>query len=169
MKNIAIKTIMTPLLVASAVSASICSGYSSNIGAYDLPHRTGYYTFISRGNTYSNGTDYEVGRTIMWNDWEDYDFYKSHLIDCTIRNIQPHNDYDYERNPRSCYELSIHCTVSEKTQFYSEGVTYSQLRGYRYDGTLKWTREKPGSTDISCYAKSGMYVVSRVNNPASCK
>ena len=126
-----------------------------------LPTKSGRYYAYDNDLKYSDGTDIEVGKSYMYTSWKDTKWYNYHYISCKITDIDTIDD--------SLYVLRLYCTVEERTQFYLSDVTYYDLNGYRTDGTLKWSRDEVGSTDIHCYNKSGMSVVKRVNDPYYCK
>ena len=109
---------------------------------------------------------YNIGDNLTLNTWNNsYDSVECHII---------HTDFHYDEKKcwkfgSSCFEYTLNCTVKARIQFYAAGVKYTDKKGYRTDGTLKWSRDKAGSTDIYCYNKSGMSVVKRVNDPYYCK
>ena len=149
------------LITIMLLSTLACA---SRLDSYTLPTKSDRYTAYVNDLKYSDGTDIEVGKFFMYNAWEDYTWYKYNWISCKITDIK--SEYDtYQQE----YDLTLDCTVEERTQFYLSDVTYYDLNGYRTDGTLKWSRDKAGSTDIYCYNKSGMYVIKRVNDPYYCK
>lgn len=170
MRNISVRIILAVLLVASVAGAYECDKYYSTVNGVNPPKYSGTYRYIGNAPTTSSS----VGDEIQFPNWPNLRFYQEHYISCKITDIEEHYDYgdlDYitqKPKKRYCREFTLYCDVSEKTQFYSAGVTYSQLSGYRSNGTLKWKREKEGSTDIFCYGKSGLYVVKRVNDPSYC-
>lgn len=159
------------MLISIAIHcvAGPCDYWNDNFPSYFPPTKSGTYTQISSTNTYSDGTIKSVGKGIMFPSWEDTDFYKQHWISCSITDIEHKSQYNEYSGYESCYVYTINCSVSERTQFYAANVSYTTLQGYRDDGTRKWSRDEPGSTDISCYNNTGMYVTKRVNDPYYCK
>ena len=135
---------------------------ASRLDAGTPPTKSGRYTTYVNDLKYSDGTDIEVGKSYMYTLWEDTKWYNYHWISCEIADIDTIDD--------SFYVLGLDCTVEERIQFgYRSNVTYYDLNGYRTNGTLKWSRDEAGSTDIHCYDKSGMSVIKRVNDPYYCK
>lgn len=142
--------------------------YENYIDGTNMPDNNGTYYAISDDNTYSDGTPMSIGKGFQYTGWKNYFSYKAHDISCEITDIVPKSGIMYGKY-KSCYVLTLHCDVSERMQFYADGiVTYYDLQGYRNNGTLKWSRDKAGSTDIYCYNKSGLSVVKRVNDPQYC-
>ena len=170
MKKLILITIM--LLSTLACARHECStlGYSNTVSSYSSPSKSGTYYAIDHDLTYSDGTDIEIGKYFMYSAWKDVTWYNYHRISCKITDIESKHEYnEYWQKYEYCYLLTLDCTVEERTQFYLSDVTYYDLNGYRTDGTLKWSRDKAGSTDIYCYNKSGMSVIKRVNDPYYCK
>lgn len=161
---------ITIMLLSTLACAGACDNYNDDFPRSYPPKKSGTYTQISSTNTYSDGTVKTVGGGIMYDSWEDSFWYRAHNISCTITDIKIRTQYDDYNGYKSCYAYTIDCSVSERMQFYADGiVTYYDLQGYRNNGTLKWSRDKAGSTDIYCYDKSGLSVVKRVNDPQYCK
>lgn len=171
---------ITIMFLSSIVYAGMCDWYSytNSVTSFILPVKSGKYYAITKTNTFSNGEPKEIGKGFAYTDWEDNKWNKTHWVSCSIADIE----YKAERKTHylesigsveytaeSCYLLTLDCTVEERTQFYAADVKYTDLKGYRRDGTLKWTRDEAGSTDIHCYNKSGMTIVKRVNDPQYCK
>lgn len=156
-------------LIVNAISYNAC-GYGS-LNSQNMPTKSGTYKLISEDdNIFSDGSIKYIGASIVYNDWENEEFYQQHNIHCTITDIKRREVYDnYDEKIVMCYTNTIECEVSKKIQFYEDYIYFTTLSGYRNDGTLKWSRDKSGSTDISCYNKTGMSVVKRVNNPHYCK
>ena len=146
------------LITIMLLSTVVCA---SRVDSYTLPTKSGRYYAYVNDLKYSDGTDIEVGKGYMYTSWEDTKWYNYHYISCKITDIDTIDD--------SFYVLRLDCTVEEHIQFYRSNVTYYDLNGYRTNGTLKWSRDEAGSTDIHCYDKSGMYVIKRVNDPYYCK
>lgn len=162
---------ITIILLSSIVFAGVCDSwsYSNSVNSLIVPTKTGKYYAISDDNTYSNGERILKGNYFQYAAWEDVFWYNTHWISCKVKDIKPKSEYNrfYEKY-ESCYLLTLYCDVSERTQFYKDDVKYTDLKGYRRDGSLKWTRDKIGSTDIYCYNKSGMAIIKRVNDPQYC-
>ena len=135
--------------------------FASRVDQWTLPTESGKYHTHVEELKYSDGEDIEVGKGYIYTAWKNTKWYKFHWIECTITDIISIND--------SLHVLRLDCIVSERAQFGLPNVTYYDLNGYRTNGTLKWSRDEVGSTDIHCYDKSGMTVVKRVNNPSYCK
>lgn len=166
MKKLILITIM---ILSSFVYARICDswpyrGVTSNI----TPIKSGEYYAITKDFYYSNGELIKIGKSFMYSNWENDFWYNTHWISCKITNIEPKSDSDNFQD-EGCLLLTLDCSVEERTQFYTNDVKYTDLKGYRKNGTLQWSRDKVGSTDIYCYNKSGLSVVSRVNDPQYCK
>lgn len=166
--------IITILLLSSIAFSGVCNSWSYKNSVDDVitPTESGKYYAITKNNTFSNGESIEIGKGFSYNKWKNDLWYKTHWISCSITNIEPKAGYsfgeifgDYE----SCFLITLDCSVEERTQFYDTDVKYTDLKGYRRDGTLQWTRNEIGSTDIYCYNKSGMNIVKRVNDPQYCK
>jgi hypothetical protein len=156
------------MLISIAIHCWPC-GYSSNtLSSYGPPLKSGTYTIFSTSDKYSDGTTKTIGGGFRYTDWEDTDFYKHHRISCSITNIESNSHYEFGKY-KLCYKYTIDCSVTERIQFYLSDVSYTTLQGYRGNGTRKWSRDEPGSTDISCYNNAGMYVTKRVNDPYYCK
>ena len=155
------------MLLSTLVCASYgCVEFGSNaVDSYTLPSKSGTYYAAEDDITYSDGTDIEVGKYFWYSKWEDDPWYKYHFISCKVADIK----IKYG----GCYTIKLDCTVQELTQFYNANytasITYTELKGHRSDGTLKWSRDSIGSTDIYCYDKSGMTAVKHVNNPYYCR
>lgn len=163
---------ITIILLSSIVFAGVCDSwsYTHYVDPVITPSKTGKYYTISDNNTYSNGERILTGKYFSYNAWEDNFWYNTHLISCKVKDIEPKKGYNsFLEKYESCYLLTLYCDVSERTQFYKDDVKYTDLKGYRTDGTLRWTRDKIGSTDIYCYDKSGMTIIKRVNDPFFCK
>ena len=160
------------MLLSNLVFAGDCNVYSytNPVNSYIPPIKSGTYYAITKHNTYSNGERILKGNGYMYSNWEDNILYKAHRISCSVTDIEPKSEYNrYLEQYESCYLLTLNCSVEEKTQFYTANVKYTDLNGYRTDGTLRWTRDEIGSTDIYCYNKTGMTIVKRVNDPQYCK
>lgn len=148
-------------ITITLLSTLVCA---SRVDSYTLPKKSGsYYTYSDDLKSY-DGRDIKVGDSFWYTAWEDNTWYKSNYIRCKITNID---------SLTSLYILHLDCTVDGRVQFYNDNytasITYTDLKGHRSDGTLKWSRDSIGSTDIHCYDKSGMYVVKRVNDPYYCR
>lgn len=164
---------ITIILLSSLVFAGVCDNWSyiTFLSPVSIPIESGTYYTISKDITYSNGELKEKGKGFEYTAWKDNLWYKTHWISCSITDIESKGEYKGEypnREYKSCYLITLDCSVSERTQFYAANVKYTDLIGYRTDGTLQWTRDKIGSTDIYCYNKSGMTIVKRVNDPQYC-
>lgn len=162
---------IAPILLSSLVYAGECDfwNYSNHVDDLVKPIRSGKYVAISKTNTYSNGLPIKIGGTFWYTAWEDSPWYKSNWISCSVTNVKSKFGRDYGSPDDHCYLISLNCSVEERLQFYNANVKYSDLKGYRRNGSLKWTRDKKGSTDIYCYDKYGINVVKRVNDPYYCK
>lgn len=162
---------ISTILFSSFVYAGNCDSWSyrNSVDGVIEPTRSGKYVAFSNSNTYSNGMPIEIGGSFMFTSWEDSPWYKSNWISCSVTNIELKFGHDYGSSTDPCYLISLNCSVEERLQFYNANVKYSDLKGYRRNGSLKWTRDKVGSTDIYCYDKSGISVVKRVNDPQYCK
>lgn len=149
------------ILITIMLLSTLTCAYA--LDPFSPPTKSGRYLEYVKDLKYSDGTDIEVGKSYMLSKWEDTKWYQYHRILCKITDIDTIDD--------SFYVLGLYCTVEERIQFYGDrsNVTYYDLNGYRTNGTLKWSRDEVGSTDIHCYDKSGMTVVKRVNNPSYCK
>ena len=153
------------LLLASFVFSQKCYVYSYGIGVdYDFsPHLTRTYYYVEKGNKLDK---YKEGNYFRFSTWNSEQWYKS----CKIKNVTFTAGYD---GPYSfseyilCTVLELYCVVKEKEQF--SGIKYSDMNGYRRNGTLRWSRNSEGSTDIFCYDKNGTGITKRVNNPVFCK
>lgn len=162
---------ITIMLLSTLACAGACDSWSyrNGVDGSIVPTRSGTYYAIDEDRTYSDGTYMSVGKGFSYTGWEDSFWYKAHVISCKITDIEPTSG-DTWGEYKSCYLLTLHCDVTERMQFYADGiVTYYDLQGYRNNGTLKWSRDKAGSTDIYCYDKSGLSVMKRVNDPQYCK
>lgn len=150
------------LIIIMLLSTLVCA---SRVDSYTLPKKSGKYHAYVNDLKYSDGTDIKVGNSFWYAAWEDYTWYKSHYIRCEITDIDSIND--------SFHVLRLDCTVQEFPQFYNDNytasITYTDLKGHRSDGTLKWSRDSIGSTDIYCYDRNGMSIIKHVNNPYRCK
>lgn len=168
------------MLLSNLVFAGICDSwsYANHVTSSFPPIKSGKYYAISSDNTYSDGSRIKNEDYFLYTAWKDDIWYNTHWISCSVNNIE----YKAERETRyfqsvgsveyttkSCYLLTLNCTVSERTQFYAADVKYTDLKGYRKDGTLKWTRDEIGSTDIYCYNNTGMTIIKHVNDPQYCK
>ena len=177
------------LLLLVTVSFGICDcpdGYSDTykgytaLNAYTLPHKTGTYYVVKDSykdwpeNVYSNGEQIKIGDSYMYSKWKELVDWKYYKVDCKVVK----QGYDLSRlykGYKYCAINGLKCDVTEIPQFYWNNGTevipvyYYTLRDYRSDGTLAWTREQSYSTDISCYDKSGMDVIKKVNNPKACE
>lgn len=162
---------ITIILLSSLVFAGVCDSwsYSNGVNGSIVPKRTGKYYAIDDDNTYSNGERILKGNSYAYTAWEDDFWYNTHWISCKVKDIEPKSEYIDLYSKKYCYLITLYCDVSERTQFYKDDVKYTDLKGYRRDGTLKWTRDKIGSTDIYCYNKSGMVIIKHVNDPQYCK
>lgn len=165
------KIIFAIMLLSSLVFAGVCDSwsYTNSVDDVIVPTKSGKYYTISKDITYSNGERMVTGKGFKYNRWDDVLWYKTHWISCSITDIEVKSEYIDLYSKEYCYLVTLDCLVSERTQFYDADVKYTDLEGYRTDGTLRWTRDKVGSTDIYCYNKSGMTIVKRVNNPKHCK
>lgn len=166
------KIIFAIMLLSSLVFAGVCDSwsYTNNVTSNMPPIKSGKYYAISSDNTYSDGSRIKIEDYFLYTVWKDDFWYNTHWISCKVKDIEPKHEYNsFLEKYESCYLLTLYCDVSERTQFYDDDVKYTDLEGYRTDGTLRWTRDKVGSTDIYCYNKSGMTIVKRVNNPKHCK
>ena len=174
MKKLFLITIM--LLSTLVCARHECSelGYSNTISSHFSPVKSGTYYAIDNDLKYSDGTNIEVGNFFSYTAWEDAKWYNSHWISCKITDIVPKKEYnEYWQKYEYCYLLTLDCTVQERAQFYNANytasITYTELKGHRSDGTLKWSRDSIGSTDIYCYDRNGMTIIKHVNNPYRCK
>lgn len=162
---------ITYMLLSNMVFAGVCDtwSYSNSVTPRFTPIESGTYYAISKTLTYANGERMVKGNGFEYTAWKDALWYNTHAILCAISDIEAKSQYNYlgERYD-TCYLITLDCLVSERIQFYTAGVNYTDLKGYRTDGTLQWTRDKIGSTDIYCYNKSGMTIVKRVNDPQYC-
>ena len=117
-----------------------------------------------------NSMRYNIGDDLTFTTWNNsYDSVECHII---------HSHFYYDENKcwkfgSSCFEYTLDCDVQERAQFYNANytasITYTELKGHRSDGTLKWSRDRIGSTDIYCYDRNGMTIIKHVNNPYRCK
>lgn len=168
------KKIIYFLLLTSVFTLSfarmVCdaTSYPNYLTSYWPPTEDGDFYIVSSSNTYSDGTLMRTGGGFEYTAWKSTAFYKSHWISCTL-TTDADLVKDYWPYERTCYLLTAHCTITEKTQFWTTGVKYTELKGYRSNGTLQWSRDEEGSTDIYCYNNSGMNIVKRVNDPQYCK
>lgn len=159
------------MLLSTHASAGVCDswGYANGLDGSIGPTSSGTYYVVDKNRTYSDGTYMSVGKGFEYTGWKDSFWGKAHDISCKITDIESTGGYTFGEY-KSCYLITLHCDVSERMQFYADGiVTYYDLQGYRNNGTLKWSRDKVGSTDIYCYDKNGIGITKRVNNPAFCK
>lgn len=169
MKKLILITIMLlSTLVCASKDSDLCRElrYRQVISAICPPLESGTYFTVDNDLKYTDGTDKKVGDDFYYLRWEDDPWYKSHWISCKITDFEFRQSHDY-------YLITLDCTVEERTQFfnanYTAYITYTDLKGHRSDGTLKWSRDEIGSTDIYCYDKSGMTIVKHVNDPYYCK
>ena len=165
------KKLTTLILIIAAFANAMCiqSYHDDYINGIIRPVKSGNYKTVLSKNRFSNGDPIVIGSGFNFNNWEKYDTYTS--ISCKVIDIDMCDEYEYRSSNRiSKYEYTLECTVTDKIQFYyPKEITYKELKGYRNDGTLLWTRDRVGSTDISCYSKNGLYTVKRVNSPSYCK
>ena len=146
------------IFITIMLLSTLASAYQE-VSLYSPPLTSGKYYIIM---PYS--MRYYIGDEVGFTTWD-----KLHYdITCYITNTR----YLYDENKCSkfgwnCWEYTLNCQVTESTQFEGD-VKYTDLRGYRMNGTLRWTRDSAGSTDIYCYNKSGLSVVKRVNDPQYC-
>lgn len=163
------KLLIAVLAVAALSYAGVCDSWSYTNAVNDFPPRSnGKHYLISQTDKYSNGNPILIGLSLSMDNWYRSFWGKAHNISCTVDDIEGKSGYTYGEL-KSCYLITLDCSVEERLQFYSAGVTYYQLSGYRNDGTLLWSRNEAGSTDIYCYDKSGMHATKRVNDPYYCK
>lgn len=163
------KKIITLILIAIAfASAGMCQVIESvdYVSSLIKPLKSGKYKAISKSNTYSSGKLITVGGSFSYTDW-DNEFYS---ISCKVIDINTCYQYkQFSGGTESYYQFTLDCSVSDKIQFYSpKTIYYKDVKGYRNDGTLQWTREHAGSIDITCYSKNGLNVTKRVNSPKYC-
>lgn len=154
------------LLFATFVFAQQCDVHSYGVDVtYIPPYETGTYYYLVKGNKLDK---YKEGNFFRFSDW-DLDserWYRS----CKIKNVTFTAGYD---GPYSfsehivCTVLKLYCDVKELDQF--PGIKFTDVNGYRKNGTLRWSRTSKGSTDIFCYSQNGIDITKRVNNPAFCK
>ena len=146
------------LITIMLLSTVVCA---YEVDLYMQPPVSGKYSIIV-----PNSMRYNIGDNLTFTTWNNsHDSVECHII---------HTNFYYDENKcwkfgSSCFEYTLNCTVKARIQFYAAGVKYTDKKGYRTDGTLKWSRDEVGSTDIHCYDKSGMSVVKRVNDPYYCK
>lgn len=153
------------LLLAVFVMAQKCNVQSYGLSVdYDLPpYSSGTYYYLEKGNKLDK---YKEGNFFRFTTWHSEQWYRS----CIIENVTFKAGYD---GPYSfseyivCTVLQLDCKVKELEQF--TGIKYTDINGYRLNGTLRWSRTSKGSTDIFCYDKNGIGITKRVNNPAFCK
>lgn len=148
--------------------AGKCNYWNDNFPILHAPHKTGTYTHITNQDVFSNGTVMAIGLGIYRDEWKDDSFYEYHSVSCSISNIEHVYQYEPDGGIETCYVITIDCSVTERTQFFRSNVKYTDLNGYRTDGTLKWSRLNYGSTDIICYDENGINVIKRVNDPYYC-
>jgi hypothetical protein len=160
---------ITIMILSSLVFAGVCDSwsYTNSVTPDVTPIKSGKYYAISTGLTFSTGERMTKGTGFYYLDWKDNFWFTTHEISCSITDIESKFEYHLSWN-ESCYLITLNCSVLERTQFYAADVKYTDLKGYRTDGTLQWTRDTIGSTDIHCYNKSGMTIVKRVNDPQYC-
>ena len=164
------KLITLILIIASFANAMCIQSYREDyISSFRAPVKSGNYKTVMPRNHFSNGDPITIGSGFSFNFWKESQPYTS--IICSVIDIDMCKEYDYSNsNLISKYEYTLECTVTDKIQFYyPKEITYKELKGYRNDGTLLWTRERVGSTDITCYSKNGLNEVKRVNSPVYCK
>ena len=161
---------ITIILLSSFVFAGVCNSwsYANIVDAVILPIESGTYYAISKDIEYSNGESIVKGKGFKYTRWDKTLWSKMHWISCSVTNIELKSEYVDLYSKEDCYLITLDCIVEERTQFYAANVKYTDLKGYRKDGTLKWTRDEAGSTNIYCYNKSGMTIVKRVNDPQYC-
>lgn len=153
------------LLLATFVFAQQCNvnSYGSHVDYDFWPFTSGTYYYVEKGNKLDV---YKEGNFFEFASWQSEGWYRS----CRIKNVTFTAGYD---GPYSfsehivCTVLQLDCTVKELDQF--PGIKYTDMNGYRPNGTLRWSRTSKGSTDIFCYCKNGINITKRVNNPAFCK
>ena len=169
MKKLILITIMLlSTLACASIDSDMCyeARYHHAIAAACPPLVSGTYFTFYVDLKYVDGTDRKVGDKYYPLNWEDDPWSRSHLISCEIANIDTSQRDGW-------YRFEIECTVQGRIQFF------------RKNGTLKWSRDEVGSTDIyytdiykfydkyndiyNCYDKSGVNVVKRVNDPYYCK
>lgn len=166
------KKIITFILIAMAfaMAGGMCPtiGSANYVDALFNPLKSGEYKTLSIDNKFSNGSTVKIGDGFVYTKWEN-NLYLT--INCKVTNINICYQYKYNSAGLDArYEYTLDCTVSDKIQFYSPKIIYyKDVKGYRNDGTLQWSRESAGSTDITCYSKNGLSIVKRVNNPGYCK
>ncbi len=150
------KLIFITIMLLSALACAY-----EEVDLYMAPPVSGEYSIIVPDNM-----RYNIGDDLTFTTWNNsYD-----SVECYITDTRFYYDENKCRKfGSSCREYTINCTVEKRTQFYRTGVKYTDWRGYRTDGTLKWSRDRLGSTDIYCYDKSGMSIVKRVNDPYYCE
>lgn len=149
------------IFIAIMLFSSLAFAYKE-VSLYSPPLVSGKYYIIAPEAMYQN-----IGDDLAFNTWDkSYPYY---TITCYITNRRYlYDDSRCSKYGSNCYEYTLDCSVSKRTQFYADDVKYTDLRGYRTDGTLRWTRDSAASTDIYCYDKNGMNVIKRVNNPKYC-
>lgn len=153
------------LLLAAFVFAQECNVHSYGLGVdYDFPpYSTGTYYYLEKGNKLDK---YKEGYYFRFSTWNSERWYRS----CKIKNVTFTEGYDglYSFSEHIvCTVLKLYCDVEEIEQF--TGIKYTDMNGYRRNGTLRWSRTSEGSTDIFCYGQNGIDIVKRVNNPSFCK
>ena len=151
------------ILMTIMLLSTLACAYSIELDYQTPPNKSGRYISYLVTLKYVDGTDMEVGQDFMYTSWKDTKWFEYHWISCKISSI-------HSTNP---IYLVLDCTVEEREQFYNgnhtASITYQDLKGHRSDGTLKWSRDSIGSTDIYCYDRNGMTIIKRVNNPYRCK
>lgn len=165
---------ITPILLSSLVYAGVCDPRSYSSFVLDNltpPFESGKYVAISHSKTLSYG---DIGKKFSYSDWEHLPWYKAHSILCVITDVELKDKVYYQHKgdilSESCYFVSLNCLVEKRTQFITDNVKYTDLKGYRSTtGTLKWTRDKIGSTDFYCYDESGFQITKIVNDPKFCE
>lgn len=153
------------LLLSSFVFSQECNVHSYGLGVdyYTPPYSTGTYYYLEEGNKLA---EYKEDNFFYFNKWQSEQWSRK----CKIKNVTFTAGYD---GPYSfsehivCTVLKLYCDVKELDQF--PGIKYTDMNGYRENGTLRWSRTSKGSTDIFCYDKNGIGITKRVNNPAFCK
>lgn len=165
--------VITIILISTRLFAGVCNtwSYTNSVTPEIPPITSGKYYAISKHNTYTNGEPMVTGNAFEYTNWHNDLWYNTHWISCSIMDIVPQIQYDFVFDDyvvTNCYRITLNCSVTERTQFYTSDVNYTDLKGYRSDGTLKWERDKIGSTDIYCYNSSGITIIKRVNDPQYC-
>lgn len=157
------KLILGLMLAVSITWSGPCDNYfrDQNI-LEDLfpPLYSGTYKFTSKYNTFKDGSLITVGDGIQRSGWD----IPSLDIKCKVKKTE----FLLELGHDVCYVFTIDCVVKDKIQFI-EDIKWHTKAGYRKDGTRRWSRTQSGSTDITCYDKTGVSIIKQVNDPYFCR